>query len=110
MLTLPKNVQGDLAVHAVSPNATHHDSTMDYDVHNLWGHGILNATYRALLNVFPGKRPFIIGRSTFIGSGMFAGHWQASSILSGNILLTIRVGAETTLANGTICTSQSPKH
>lgn len=69
------NVQGDLAVHAASPNATHADGTVDYDVHNLYGHEILNATYQALLNVFPGKRPFIIGRSTFAGSGMYAGHW-----------------------------------
>ena len=58
------NVQGDLAVHAVAPNATHHDGTQEYDVHNLFGHEILNATYQALLQVFPGKRPFIIGRST----------------------------------------------
>ena len=69
------NVQGDLAVHAVSPNATHHDGTLEYDVHNLWGYGIVNATYHALLEVFPGKRPFIIGRSTFIGVGGVAGHW-----------------------------------
>ena len=69
------NIQGDLAVHAVSPNATHHDGTLEYDVHNIWGHGILNATYNALLNVFPGKRPFIIGRSTFVGSAAYAGHW-----------------------------------
>ncbi|MCJ1474014.1 hypothetical protein MMC13_002672 [Lambiella insularis] len=69
------NVQGELAVHAIAPNATHHDGTQEYDVHNLFGHQILNATYQALLNVFPGKRPFIIGRSTFPGSGMFAGHW-----------------------------------
>ena len=27
------NIQGDLAVHAVSPNATHHDGTLEYDVH-----------------------------------------------------------------------------
>jgi alpha-glucosidase len=26
------HVQGDLAVHAVSPNATHHDGTFEYDV------------------------------------------------------------------------------
>jgi len=69
------NVQGDLAVHAVSPNATHVDGTEEYDVHNLFGHQILNATYQALLEVFPGKRPMIIGRSTFAGSGKWAGHW-----------------------------------
>ncbi|KAK6416691.1 hypothetical protein LTR95_017428, partial [Oleoguttula sp. CCFEE 5521] len=60
---------------AVSPNATHHDGTEEYDVHNLFGHQILNATYQALLEVFPGKRPFIIGRSTFAGTGKWAGHW-----------------------------------
>ena len=69
------NVQGDLAIHAVSPNATHQGGVQEYDVHNLFGHGILNATYQALLNVFPGKRPLIIGRSTFAGSGKWAGHW-----------------------------------
>ncbi|KAI9837044.1 MAG: hypothetical protein M1819_000693 [Sarea resinae] len=74
------NVQGDLAVHAVSPNATHIDGSVEYDIHNLFGHQILNATYNALLNVFPGKRPFIIGRSTFAGSGMFAGHWGGDNM------------------------------
>jgi len=69
------NVQGELASHAVSPNATHHDGTQEYDVHNLFGHQILNATYNALLSAIPGKRPFIIGRSTFSGSGKWAGHW-----------------------------------
>ncbi|KAF2470977.1 uncharacterized protein BDR25DRAFT_286318 [Lindgomyces ingoldianus] len=69
------HVQGDLTVHAVSPNATHHNGVQEYDVHNLWGHQILNATYQALLSVFPGKRPFIIGRSTFAGSGKWSGHW-----------------------------------
>ncbi|KAB5578414.1 putative alpha-glucosidase precursor [Coniochaeta sp. 2T2.1] len=69
------NVQGDLAVHAVSPNATHHGGTLEYDFHNLNGHLILNATYAGLLKIFPGLRPFIIGRSTFAGSGRVAGHW-----------------------------------
>ncbi|KAJ4336554.1 hypothetical protein N0V95_008580 [Ascochyta clinopodiicola] len=69
------NVQGDLAVHAVSPNATHQNGVAEYDVHNVWGHQIINATYQGLLSVFPGKRPFIIGRSTFAGSGKWAGHW-----------------------------------
>lgn len=71
------NIYYDLAVHGVSPNATHRDAlnTQEYDVHNLWGFGILNATYNALANTFPGKRPFIIGRSTFAGAGTVAGHW-----------------------------------
>ncbi|KAI4617903.1 hypothetical protein J4E83_006235 [Alternaria metachromatica] len=71
------HVQGgaDLAVHAVSPNATHENGVEEYDVHNLFGHQIINATYQGLLEVFPGKRPFIIGRSTFAGSGKWAGHW-----------------------------------
>jgi alpha-glucosidase len=42
---------------------------------NTYRHQILNATYQALLNIFPGKRPFIIGRSTFAGSGRLSGHW-----------------------------------
>ena len=65
----------DLAVHAVSPNATHSDGVQEYDVHNLWGYQILNATYHGLLAVNPEKRPFIIGRSTFAGAGKWAGHW-----------------------------------
>ncbi|RVX72685.1 hypothetical protein B0A52_04083 [Exophiala mesophila] len=69
------HVQGDLAVHAVSPNATHNNGILDYDVHNLYGHQILQSTYTALQAAIPGKRPFIIGRSTFPGSGTVAGHW-----------------------------------
>lgn len=69
------NAQGDLAVHAVSPNATHQGGELEYDFHNVFGHQILNATHQALLAVYPEKRPFIIGRSTFAGSGKWAGHW-----------------------------------
>lgn len=31
------HVQGDLGVHAVSPNATHANGVQEYDVHNIWG-------------------------------------------------------------------------
>lgn len=65
----------DLSSHAVSPNATHSDGVQEYDVHSLFGHQILNATYHGLLKVDEKKRPFIIGRSTFAGSGKWAGHW-----------------------------------
>ena len=76
------HVHGDLAVHAVSPNATHHNGVQEYDVHSLFGHTILKATYDAMLQVSPGKRPFIIGRSTFVGSGKWAGHWGGDNAAS----------------------------
>lgn len=63
------NGNGALPVHAMDPSALHANGAADYDMHNLFGHQILNATYRALEKVFPGKRPFIIGRSTYAGSG-----------------------------------------
>ncbi|KAF2681021.1 glycoside hydrolase family 31 protein [Lentithecium fluviatile CBS 122367] len=73
------HVNGDLAVHAVSPNATHANGVEEYDAHNIWGrvssHQILNATYQGLLSVFPTKRPFLLGRSTFVGSGKWTAHW-----------------------------------
>ncbi|KAJ5093295.1 hypothetical protein N7456_009156 [Penicillium angulare] len=71
------NVQGghDLAAHTVSPNATHFDGIEEYDVHNIYGYQVLNATYHGLLEVNSAKRPFIIGRGTFAGSGKWAGHW-----------------------------------
>ncbi|GAB7353090.1 hypothetical protein MBLNU459_g3633t1 [Dothideomycetes sp. NU459] len=66
-----------LIKNAISPDATHNDeyNTTEYEVHNLFGYGISNATYHALLNIFPGKRPFTVGRSTFAGSGQVTSHW-----------------------------------
>ncbi|KAK6455633.1 Glucoamylase 1 precursor [Scheffersomyces xylosifermentans] len=65
----------DLATHAVSPNATHQDGTLEYDIHNLYGFLQEKAIHEALLEIFPNKRPFIIARSTFAGAGAYMGHW-----------------------------------
>ncbi|XP_029818190.1 sucrase-isomaltase, intestinal [Manacus vitellinus] len=46
-----------------------------YDVHNLYGYSMGIATRRAIETVFPGKRSFMISRSTFMGSGKQTGHW-----------------------------------
>ena len=39
------------------------------------GHLETKATYESLLKVSPGKRPFIISRSSAPGTGAWAGHW-----------------------------------
>ena len=66
-----------LIKNSIAPNATHNDdyNTTEYEQHNLFGLQISNATYQALLKVFPGKRPFTVGRSNFAGSGTVTSHW-----------------------------------
>jgi len=45
-----------------------------YDAHNLYGLAQTRVTAQALERMTK-KRPFVISRSTFPGSGLWAGHW-----------------------------------
>lgn len=93
----PYVLNSDLSGHslpkgAISPSATHNDpsNTTEYEMHNLFGLQISNATYYALLSVFPGKRPFTIGRSTFASSGRVTGHWGGDNTSTfGSMFLSI---------------------
>ncbi|KZV75261.1 glycoside hydrolase family 31 protein [Peniophora sp. CONT] len=69
------NGYGDLSVHTVATNATHANGFVELDVHNLFGYMEERATHLALLKNNPTKRPFLISRSTFPGSGHWSGHW-----------------------------------
>jgi len=66
---------GRLSIHALATNATHTDGQAELDVHNLWGLMEEKATHLALQDILPGKRPFVISRSTFPSSGRWSGHW-----------------------------------
>jgi alpha-glucosidase len=77
---------------AIAPNATHNDAanTTEYEMHNLFGLQISNATYEALLTLFPGRRPFTVGRSTFAGSGRVTSHWGGDNTSTwGSMFLSI---------------------
>ncbi|KAF1973746.1 hypothetical protein BU23DRAFT_639650 [Bimuria novae-zelandiae CBS 107.79] len=73
------NVQAGhaLSKSSIAPNATHNDqyNTTEYEMHNLFGLQISNATYHSLLELFPGRRPFTVGRSVSAGSGKTTAHW-----------------------------------
>ncbi|WVQ77438.1 hypothetical protein IAR50_007124 [Cryptococcus sp. DSM 104548] len=66
---------GRLSAKTVSPNATHYGGIQEYSVHNAWGTMEELATSNTLQELKPGKRPFIVGRSTFSGVGRASAHW-----------------------------------
>ncbi|XP_059088865.1 lysosomal alpha-glucosidase-like isoform X2 [Tigriopus californicus] len=73
---VPRFVKGQsLFFRNICPSAVHYGNYSHYDVHNLFGHSETVVTNAALRNVRPGKRPFIISRSTFPGQGHYGGHW-----------------------------------
>ncbi|KAI0762328.1 glycosyl hydrolases family 31-domain-containing protein [Fomes fomentarius] len=74
------NGEGILSAKTVSTNATHANGLVELDVHNLWGVMEEKATHLGLLDIHPGKRPFIISRSTFPSSGKWTGHWLGDNI------------------------------
>ncbi|XP_070541629.1 maltase-glucoamylase-like [Ptychodera flava] len=49
--------------------------TEHYNMHSLYGWSQNDPTLRAARKALPGKRSFVISRSTFPGSGKTAGHW-----------------------------------
>ncbi|KAF5346407.1 hypothetical protein D9758_012761 [Tetrapyrgos nigripes] len=66
---------GPLSNMTLATNATHGGGVVELDVHNMWGMMEEKATHLALQQIHPGKRPFIIARSTFPSTGKWAGHW-----------------------------------
>jgi alpha-glucosidase (family GH31 glycosyl hydrolase) len=72
---------GDLSGRTIATNATHHGGRTELDMHNLFGHLMARAANLAVRELRPGKRPFLISRSTFAGSGRWTGHWVSRIFL-----------------------------
>lgn len=102
----PYNINNALAGHSlgkqvIAPNATHQDQyrTTEYELHNLYGHLSGRATYNALTTLYNGRRPFFIARSTFAGSGTFAGHWGGDTFSAfGNMYYGIAQALQMSIA------------
>ncbi|KLO16236.1 glycoside hydrolase family 31 protein [Schizopora paradoxa] len=66
---------GRLSINTIATNATHAPGFADLDVHNMFGLMEERATHLAVQDIIPGKRPFLISRSTFASAGKWTGHW-----------------------------------
>ncbi|KAG0697209.1 glycoside hydrolase family 31 protein [Suillus ampliporus] len=69
------NGVGSLNTITVATNATHYGGYAELDVHNIFGFMEAKTTHLAVQSILPGKRPFLIGRSTFPSAGKWTGHW-----------------------------------
>ncbi|KAG0253564.1 hypothetical protein BG011_006309 [Mortierella polycephala] len=63
----------------IAGNAVHKNGLRLTDTHNLYGHMESAATHHALMQMDPITRPFILTRSSFPGTGVYAAHWTGDN-------------------------------
>ncbi|GMY18350.1 alpha-xylosidase 1-like [Fagus crenata] len=71
-------IQAPLGYNTIATSAEHYNGVLEYDAHSLYGFSQTIATHKALQGL-QGKRPFILTRSTYVGSGQYAAHWTGDN-------------------------------
>ncbi|KAL5020346.1 hypothetical protein ScPMuIL_003238 [Solemya velum] len=73
----PEITDRSLKKKTLCPSAQHH-STSHYNLHNMYGYH-QSRTTKGALDIILGKRSLVITRSSFPGTGSFAGHWTGDN-------------------------------
>ncbi|THD18365.1 Lysosomal alpha-glucosidase, partial [Fasciola hepatica] len=79
---VPLILDRSLYAKTVCPSALHYNNTPHYNRHNLYGYDHARVTRTVLNRMFPTKRPFVLSRSTFAGSGRYTIHWTGDNLSS----------------------------
>ncbi|RDX96234.1 Alpha-xylosidase 1 [Mucuna pruriens] len=71
-------IKAPIGFKTIATSAYHYNGVLEYDAHSLYGFAQSVATHKGLQGL-QGKRPFILSRSTYVGSGKYAAHWTGDN-------------------------------